>query len=63
MTDTTNTSDDDMRDLLKEECMSFAEAARKLPIIRGDKPPAPETIWRWAKKGRRSERGHRIFLE
>jgi hypothetical protein len=63
MTNTTNTADDDKPNLLKEECMSFAEAARKLPIIRGDKPPAPETIWRWAKKGRLSELGRRTFLE
>jgi len=63
MADTTNPAEDSGHDLLKEDCMSFAKAARKLPKVRGDKTPAPSTLYRWAKKGRRSESGQIVHLE
>jgi len=63
MADTTNTADDNGRDLLQEECVSFAVAARRLPKVRGKKHPSPSTLWRWAKHGRRSQRGNRVYLE
>src|SRR5262245_57064997 len=36
-----------------EKRMSFAVAARGLPHLRGDRPVAPSTIWRWATVGLR----------
>ena len=63
MADTANPSDDSVYDLLKEECISFAEAARKLPKVRGKKHPSPSTLWRWAHDGRRCTTGEIARLE
>jgi len=49
--------------LLEEECVSFAQAARRLPKVRGKKHPAPSTIYRWRRYGRRSVTGERVYLE
>lgn len=51
------------RDLLAEECMSFAQAARRLPPVRGTKRMAPSTLFRWATVGRLSLGGKRVYLE
>jgi len=61
--DTSNPADDAGHDLLSEECMSFARAARRLPKVRGEKHPSPSTLWRWAKNGRRSCNGTIVYLE
>ena len=63
MADTTNPADDSGYDLLKEDCMSFAKAARKLPKVRGENHMAPSTLYRWAKRGRRSQSGQIVHLE
>ncbi len=48
--------------LLQEDCMSLPEAARKLPPLRGDKPPHRTTLVRWSTDGRRSRTGKRVHL-
>ncbi|MGD0517319.1 MAG: DUF1580 domain-containing protein [Thermoguttaceae bacterium] len=49
--------------LFRETIISFAQAARLLPALRGTKSPAPSTIYRWATDGRRSRSHKRILLE
>jgi hypothetical protein len=50
-------------EISREQCVSLAKAARRLPCIRGSKPPHPMTLYRWATKGLRSRSGKRIILE
>jgi len=49
--------------LLDEDCLSLAEAARRLPRVRGKKPPHPSTLFRWASQGRKSKSGKIVHLE
>jgi hypothetical protein len=63
MADITPSSDNSQYDLLKEECESFAKAARKLPKVRGENHLAPSTLYRWATQGRRSRSGEIVYLE
>jgi Protein of unknown function (DUF1580) len=49
--------------ILKEQTMSFANAATILPPCRGGKPPHPSTIFRWASRGVIGPGGARIRLE
>lgn len=50
-------------DWLREECVSLAVAARRLPRVRGKKPPHPSTLFRWASAGRKSRSGRIVRLE
>src|SRR5216683_2618673 len=43
-------------DPLTEETIPFAEAARRLPLLRADRPVHPSTLWRWASHGLRGVR-------
>jgi hypothetical protein len=45
--------------LLSEEILTLAQAARRLPPVRGKNPPCSETVFRWSDKGLlpRSKRG------
>jgi Protein of unknown function (DUF1580) len=43
-------------DPLNEDTFPFAEAARRLPRLRGNRPVNPATIWRWASHGLRGVR-------
>jgi hypothetical protein len=52
-----------MTDLLQEHCLSLAQAARKLPTVRGAKPPHPATVYRWATAGRKARSGQTVRLE
>ena len=63
MSDTTNLAEDSGHNLLKEDCISFAKAARRLPKVRGEKHLAPSTLYRWAMKGRRARDGKIIRLQ
>jgi hypothetical protein len=40
-------------DLFSEELLSLAQAARRLPRLRNDRPVATSTVWRWATRGLR----------
>jgi hypothetical protein len=46
-----------------EKLRSFAEAARRLPALRGGKPVNPTTIWRWTTRGVRGPGGVPVRLE
>ena len=50
-------------DFEKEQCLSLAKAARRLPALRGDKPPHPMTLYRWATTGLKARSGRRVKLE
>jgi hypothetical protein len=50
-------------DPLTEQLRSFAEAAGRLPALRGGKSVNPSTVWRWTKRGVRARNGVRIRLE
>jgi len=63
MCDTPTPKDGHNPELLKEDCVSFAKAARKLPKVRGNKHLAPSTLWRWAKNGRRTGSRRLVHLE
>ena len=63
MTHVPNPADGPEHDLLQEECVPFAKAARKLPKVRGENHPSPSTLWRWAFNGRRSRTGEVVRLE
>ena len=63
MTAIPNSPDYSEHDLLKEDCMSLSKAARRLPHVRGSKPPHPSTLFRWAEGGRRSKMGVLVRLE
>jgi hypothetical protein len=43
--------------------MPLAKAAKTLPTVRGEKPPHPMTLRRWATIGIKSASGKRIKLE
>jgi hypothetical protein len=51
------------RGLFHEQMLSLAQAARLLPALRGGRSPHPNTLFRWAKIGRKSRSGVRIRLE
>jgi hypothetical protein len=46
-----------------ETLRSFAEAARRLPALRGGRPVHPTTVWRWATRGVRDPAGNAVLLE
>jgi Protein of unknown function (DUF1580) len=50
-------------DANNEALRPFAEAARRLPALRGGKPVHPATVWRWATRGVRGRDGAAIRLE
>ncbi|HEY7157267.1 MAG TPA: DUF1580 domain-containing protein [Gemmataceae bacterium] len=50
-------------DPLNETLRSFAEAARRLPALRGGKPVNTSTVWRWTKRGVRARNGAHVRLE
>jgi hypothetical protein len=45
-----------MIDVLLERTMPLAQAARRLPRLRGGRRVAPSTLWRWASAGLRGVR-------
>jgi hypothetical protein len=51
------------RDVLHETLVSFAQAARRLPPFRGDKPVNPATLYRWATSGVKLPDGSALKLE
>lgn len=51
------------QNLLEENCMSLARAAKRLPRVRGERPPHPSTLFRWATQGRRARSGKTVRLE
>jgi hypothetical protein len=50
-------------DPLNETLRSFAEAAKRLPTLRGGKPVNPSTVWRWTTRGVRARNGVLVRLE
>jgi Protein of unknown function (DUF1580) len=46
-----------------ETLRPFAEAAGRLPSLRGGKPVHPATVWRWASRGVRGRDGSLVRLE
>jgi hypothetical protein len=50
-------------DPLTEKLRSFAEAAGRLPALRGGKPVNPSTVWRWTTRGVRARDGIVVRLE
>ena len=50
-------------DPLTEKLRSFAEAASRLPALRGGKAVNPSTVWRWTKRGVRARNGVVVRLE
>jgi hypothetical protein len=50
-------------DPVNETLRSFAEAAKRLPMLRGGKSVNPSTVWRWTKRGVRARNGVRVRLE
>ena len=46
-----------------ETLRSFAEAARRLPALRGGKPVNPTTLWRWTTRGVRGPGGAPVRLD
>ena len=50
-------------DIEHEQCLPLSKAARRLPILRGDKPPHPMTLYRWATTGLKAKSGRRVMLE
>ena len=46
-----------------EKLRSFAEAARRLPALRGGRPVNPTTLWRWTTRGVRNGNGVPVRLE
>jgi hypothetical protein len=50
-------------DPLTERLRSLAEAARRLPALRGSKPVNPSTVWRWTTRGVRNRDGVLVRLE
>lgn len=49
--------------LFQEQMLSLAQAARRLPALRGGKSPHPNTLFRWATAGRKSRAGVIVRLE
>jgi hypothetical protein len=50
-------------DPLTEKLRSFAEAAKRLPALRGGKPVNPSTLWRWTTRGVRARNSILVRLE
>jgi hypothetical protein len=54
-------------DLDNEEVLSFAQAGRRLPQVRGatatGKGVHPVTLWRWARRGLNGPDGQKVLLE
>lgn len=50
-------------DLQLETCLTLSQAAKRLPRVRGDKPPHPMTLYRWATSGLKAKSGARVVLE
>ena len=48
---------------LTEKLRSFAEAASRLPALRGGKAVNPSTVWRWTTRGVRARNGVLVRLE
>lgn len=48
---------------MTDELLSLSNLAKRLPAIRGGKPPSRNTLYTWATKGLKSRSGHRIRLE
>jgi hypothetical protein len=48
---------------LTEKLRSFAEAASRLPALRGGKSVNPSTVWRWTRRGVRARDGMLVRLE
>ena len=46
-----------------ETLRPLAEAAARLPSLRGGRPVSTTTVWRWATRGVRGRRGQKIRLE
>ncbi len=46
-----------------EQMLSLAQAARRLPTLRGRKSPHPATLFRWATAGRKGRNGAIVRLE
>lgn len=63
MADATNPLDGSEYDLLTEDLITFAQAARMFPKVRGKKHVSLKTMHRWARKGCRSQRGKKVALE
>jgi hypothetical protein len=40
-------------DPLREEILTFSQAAKRLPHLQRDRPIHTSTLWRWAKRGLR----------
>lgn len=49
--------------IFREQTLSLAQAARRLPALRGGKSPHPATLFRWATAGRKGRNGTIIRLE
>ena len=47
----------------EHELRTLAKIARLLPVVRGDKPPHPATLYRWATVGIRADSGRIIKLK
>lgn len=45
------------------QILTLAQAARRLPSLRGGKPTSPRTVFRWGTAGRESRSGTRVRLE
>lgn len=70
MTEKNNNSGVSNYHLLSEEILTLAQAARRIPPVRGKRPPCSRTVFRWSAKGLKprskrgcSESGGRVFLE
>lgn len=54
-------------DILVEDVLSLAQAARQLPSLRGAKATGkgihPITLWRWARRGLNTPDGEKVRLE
>jgi hypothetical protein len=50
-------------DLTTETCLTLSKAAKRLPRVRGSKPPHPMTLYRWATVGLKAKSGDRVLLE
>lgn len=49
--------------ILGEQPLPLGRAARLIPSLRGNRPVAPTTLYRWAKDGIRSRSGKTVRLE
>jgi hypothetical protein len=49
--DKSPTAGDGLPDLTRETLLSLAQAARRFPPYRANRPVNPSTIWRWCRQG------------